>query len=561
LKSFKDRLDQTTKSFDFQLKNSENIIRDNCFKTITHHENNTLSSLNDMSLRITEVKLENNKYAYELKQYSDTIIKEIESFNTLKEDLNKKYDISYYNLQNLHKNTENDFEKLKQEFNLLHSKFSDLSEFIKDVRFRRNLGGSNAKKRDFKKMANKLETKGEYERYQGLEPLKEEHEEEELNHDEQDIVKGQNLNKDQEQGKTKEDINSNTPADNSKRSDNQADSNLSIPAKISGTSNNKDNKDYKYVKDNKDNKDVKDVKDIKDIKDCKSMSLSNNKDIVDKRKESSSYKIPDKFKEEDRKDIKLVHNIQLMHERKHNITEINNKCKTNLIENDINSNSIINKSIEIPNPNKLQSNKTNEMNAKNNQLNINQQDFNSNSENENEQEDDDDDEQEEYEEDDNEIDYEDKPGYTNDNIEIKEDDVKDKNTRNSNTINNNKIKENKVNEDNINNVNTKTNTNTICLDSATKSNSNNYIKVIKDVKENKEILTNSEINNNQVKSNIKNRKIEKEILAYKEDNLNRDKTIDLIKSNKSINKTNTTNNTNNTNNTNDPNYTNNTNNV
>jgi len=121
------------KTLDFQINNCENNLREYCNKTITAFEKQTTENLNDMNMRITEVKMENNKYSYELKKNSDTLLKEIDSIAKLKDDINWKYESFLMNVKAINQGTNDNFDDLKVEFNNINNKFGDLSEFIKVI--------------------------------------------------------------------------------------------------------------------------------------------------------------------------------------------------------------------------------------------------------------------------------------------------------------------------------------------------------------------------------------------------------------------------------------------
>jgi len=121
------------KTLDFQINNCENNLREYCNKTITTNKKQTTENLNNMNMRITEVKMENNKYSYELKKNSDTLLKEIDSIAKLKDDINWKYESFLMNVKAINQGTNDNFDDLKVEFNNINNKFGDLSEFIKVI--------------------------------------------------------------------------------------------------------------------------------------------------------------------------------------------------------------------------------------------------------------------------------------------------------------------------------------------------------------------------------------------------------------------------------------------
>ena len=122
------------KNLDFQITNSENNLREYCTKIMNNFEKNTTVNLNDMNVRISEVKMENNKYSYELKNSSDNLVKEMEKFLKVKEELKKSVETNIIDLKDLNKITNDNFEELKDEFHQINVKFIDLAQFIKVIK-------------------------------------------------------------------------------------------------------------------------------------------------------------------------------------------------------------------------------------------------------------------------------------------------------------------------------------------------------------------------------------------------------------------------------------------
>ncbi len=119
------------KTLDFQINTCENNLREYCNKTMNAFEKNVTNNLNDMNMRISEVKMENNKYSYELKKSSENLIKEVEGIMKMKEEVVKKNDADFNKIKEVNKATNDNFDDLRTDFNQMQAKFSDLSEFIK----------------------------------------------------------------------------------------------------------------------------------------------------------------------------------------------------------------------------------------------------------------------------------------------------------------------------------------------------------------------------------------------------------------------------------------------
>ena len=87
-----------------------------------------------------DVRLENNKYNIELRKKFDSLVIDWEKVLKIKEEIYIKFDSDVEKYKNDNINIIKKFEEYKSEFKLIKDRFIRLSEFIKDVRFRKNIG-------------------------------------------------------------------------------------------------------------------------------------------------------------------------------------------------------------------------------------------------------------------------------------------------------------------------------------------------------------------------------------------------------------------------------------
>ena len=81
--------------------------------------------------------------------------KEWEKMLQIKKDIYYKFDNETSNIRESYNNISLKFEGYKNEFNLIKNRFTQLSEFIKDVRFRVNINNGMTK-RDALNLSNKI---------------------------------------------------------------------------------------------------------------------------------------------------------------------------------------------------------------------------------------------------------------------------------------------------------------------------------------------------------------------------------------------------------------------
>ena len=155
LKMYKDKLETIINSINAILdNNNESQIKyiNDAKEKILKDCNNMFESVCD---NMKEIRVENSKYAVDLISHSMDLSKKWEKIEKIREDLLEKFNYSVNKYQMLTDDTIKSFEDFKAEYNIIRRKFMELAEFIKDVRFRKNIG-ENVKKKEVKAMVKKI---------------------------------------------------------------------------------------------------------------------------------------------------------------------------------------------------------------------------------------------------------------------------------------------------------------------------------------------------------------------------------------------------------------------
>ena len=124
------------------------------FKFDTDHAERTFLLKNEIS----EVRLEKLTGVAELKANANKIVAEFEKISVFDAKLQTNFEENMSTLKELNSITESKFKSIEQEFRTIQSKFTEVAEFIKDVRFKRNLN-ADIKKSEFSAVAKKLGSK------------------------------------------------------------------------------------------------------------------------------------------------------------------------------------------------------------------------------------------------------------------------------------------------------------------------------------------------------------------------------------------------------------------
>ena len=158
LKSYKEKLEGCIKTFNLLVDNNSKANMKYSNEIGQKTEKNCKEMIEIVNERLMEMRLENSKYAIELKNKSLDLSKEWEKIQKIKEEISIKFEKEVNVFKTVSNNTINSFSDFKKEFGTIKHKFFELAEFIRDVRFRKNLG-PNVQKREIKQVVKKITTK------------------------------------------------------------------------------------------------------------------------------------------------------------------------------------------------------------------------------------------------------------------------------------------------------------------------------------------------------------------------------------------------------------------
>ena len=155
LKMYKDKLETIISSMNSILDNNNQSQ----MKYINDMKEKILNDCKSMFETVTEsmkdIRVENSKYTVDLISTSMNLSKKWEKLEKIKEELLEKFNYDVNKYQMLTDDTIKSFEEFKNEYGVIRRKFMELAEFIKDIRFRKNIGG-NVKKKEVKQMVKKM---------------------------------------------------------------------------------------------------------------------------------------------------------------------------------------------------------------------------------------------------------------------------------------------------------------------------------------------------------------------------------------------------------------------
>ena len=146
LKAYKERLEHMINTFKTMVdKNNESQIK-YINKSNEKNINECKNMVDVLGERVIELRLENSKYSIELINKTNETKEQMTKIKEMKGELLNEF---YYKIDE-YKNMTNDivksFNEFKNEYSVIRKKFLELADFIKDIRFKKNLGGDVDKK-------------------------------------------------------------------------------------------------------------------------------------------------------------------------------------------------------------------------------------------------------------------------------------------------------------------------------------------------------------------------------------------------------------------------------
>ena len=138
-KLYKEKLGSMLEQFRLQIANYQNDILANVSESFTKNENNCKERITVIEDRISQMRIENGKYCYDLMKKTEDLIKEWEKIENIKNEISEKLDTELNKYKDYNEGLIKLFNGQKDEFKIIKVRFTELSDFLKDVRFKKNL--------------------------------------------------------------------------------------------------------------------------------------------------------------------------------------------------------------------------------------------------------------------------------------------------------------------------------------------------------------------------------------------------------------------------------------
>ena len=142
-KKYKEKMETIISQNKTQFETAQNKMTEYCSHGFKQCDVICKDRMEIIEKRIESLRLENGQHAYDLKQKTDELKIEWDKLDEMGNELQRKYKAEWSKYNDIVDKLNLKVERYKDEFFLIKKRFTELSDFIKDVRFRKNLNEMN----------------------------------------------------------------------------------------------------------------------------------------------------------------------------------------------------------------------------------------------------------------------------------------------------------------------------------------------------------------------------------------------------------------------------------
>ena len=153
---YKKKIDNTVDELKIQINSIIDSNNKFTLKNVDACEERVKGLISLYDDRLQDTRVENAHYAIGLEKKAEELTKLIQDVETMKKEISTKVENETKSLNSNYESTKQLFYKYKKDFNVIKDRFTQLGEFIKDIRFRINIG-EEIKRREYYCMANKID--------------------------------------------------------------------------------------------------------------------------------------------------------------------------------------------------------------------------------------------------------------------------------------------------------------------------------------------------------------------------------------------------------------------
>lgn len=131
LKSSNQKVETMSKSISGQLESLEKGVKSYSQMLVESNEKNFKSEFNIFGQKLQEIKMENHKCAHDLKIAANELKTEKDKLLNIRMEIYGQFDLTTSNFKDLNHQTNENFEKMREEYETIKRKFTEIAEFVK----------------------------------------------------------------------------------------------------------------------------------------------------------------------------------------------------------------------------------------------------------------------------------------------------------------------------------------------------------------------------------------------------------------------------------------------
>jgi len=131
LKASNIKVDTMTKSITGQIDSLEKGLKSYTQALLHTSQTNLKGEIDTLIQKIQENRMENHRYALDLKNAAGELKTEKELLSNIRNEIYSQFDTTTCSFKEMHKGTNENFEKMKEEYEVIKKKFTEIAEFVK----------------------------------------------------------------------------------------------------------------------------------------------------------------------------------------------------------------------------------------------------------------------------------------------------------------------------------------------------------------------------------------------------------------------------------------------
>ena len=139
LEKYKKKLETLIGQFKLQIDGSQNKYFSFCNEKIIEVKNKFDEQFNFIDEKINKMRMDNGKHSFDLIQKTEELQTKINTIDNISDEVNNKINEEMNKYKKYNDDLIKIFDSQREEFKIIKIRFTELSEFIKDVRFMKNI--------------------------------------------------------------------------------------------------------------------------------------------------------------------------------------------------------------------------------------------------------------------------------------------------------------------------------------------------------------------------------------------------------------------------------------